>query len=110
MGDTNRDRDEIVYWHRDLPPLDAEPVGEHTLEATSHRVSGSFAHGDDLWDECYRDLMAQARGRLGQEVARLGGHYAHVLDESVDSRRDDAKGEAWLHGQFSYVLYRRSDK
>ena len=23
----------IVYWHRDLPPLDAELVAEHTVEA-----------------------------------------------------------------------------
>jgi hypothetical protein len=52
-------------------------------------------------------LMAQARERLEQEIARLGGHYAHVLDESVDSRHDDVAGEAWLHGRFTYMLYRR---
>jgi hypothetical protein len=43
-------------------------------------------------------------------VARLGGHYAHVLDETVDSRHDAVSGEAWLHGRFSYSLYRRSEK
>ncbi|MBI4521071.1 MAG: hypothetical protein HY701_09545 [Gemmatimonadetes bacterium] len=109
MTDTSKAQDKVVYWHRDLPPLDAEVVGEHTLDATSRRVSGSLSHGNDLWDECYRDLMAQTQDRLRQEVARLGGHYAHVLDESIDSRHDDAKGESWLHGQFSYVLYRRSE-
>ena len=24
----------------------------------------------------------------------------------IDTRHDDAAGEVWLHGQFSYVLYR----
>jgi hypothetical protein len=49
--------------------------------------------------------MAQAQIRLGQEVARLGGDYAHVLGESIDSKRDDVTGEAWLHGRFTYMLY-----
>jgi hypothetical protein len=38
---------------------------------------------------------------------RLGGHYAHVLDESIDSRHDGVTSEAWLHGRFTYMLYRR---
>jgi hypothetical protein len=29
-----------------------------------------------------------------------------VLDESIDNRRDEATGEAWLHGLFTYALYR----
>jgi hypothetical protein len=97
----------IVYWHRELPPLDAEVLGEHTVEAASDHVSGSFTHGDDLWNRCYESLMAQATDRLAQEVARLGGHYAHVLDESIDVKHNDSIGEAWLHGRFTYVLYRR---
>jgi hypothetical protein len=24
-------QDQIVFWHRDLPPLDAESVAEHTV-------------------------------------------------------------------------------
>jgi hypothetical protein len=84
-------------------------MGEHTVEATSDRVEGTIAHRDELWDRCYQDLMARARVRLEQEVARLGGHYAHVLDEVIDTGRDDAKGETWLRGRFTYVLYRRSD-
>ena len=51
------------------------------------------------------DLMAQARTRLKQEIIRLGGNYAHVLHESVDSRHDGATGESWLHGRFTYMLY-----
>jgi hypothetical protein len=97
----------IVSWHRELPPLDAEVVADHTVEATSGRVPGTIAHRDELWDQCYRELMASAEHRLTQEVARLGGHFAHVHDEAIDPRHDDAAREAWLHGRFSYTLYRR---
>ena len=45
--------------------------------------------------------MANANARLAQEVTRLGGHYAHVHDESIDTRHDDAAGETWLRGRFS---------
>ena len=51
--------------------------------------------------------MEYARLRLEQEVRRLGGHYAHVVDEPIESQRNDATGESWLHGRFTYVLYRR---
>jgi hypothetical protein len=30
----------------------------------------------------------------------------HVIDESIDRRRDEVTGEAWLHGLFTYTLYR----
>ena len=103
MGDSNP---KIVYWHRELPPLSAQMMSEHTVEATSGRVPGTIAHRDELWDQCYQDLMAQTRLRLEQEVARLGGHYAHVLDESIDTRHDEATVETWLHGCFTYMLYR----
>ena len=97
----------IVYWHRDLPPLEAELVAEHTVEANSSRVPGTLAHRDALWDQCYRELMANAENRLVQEVTRLGGDSAHVHDEAINQRHDDAAGEAWLHGRFSDMLYRR---
>ena len=97
----------VVFWHRELPPLEAELVAEHTVEADSARVPGTLAHRDELWDQCYGELMAHAESRLVQEVARLGGHYAHVHDEAIEPRHDDAAGEAWLHGRFSYMLYRR---
>jgi hypothetical protein len=93
-----------VFWHRDLPPRDADVLGEHVVEAVSARISGTLAHRDELWQRCYDDLMAQANRRLEQEVARLGGRYAHVLDESIDSRHDDITNEAWLRGRFTYVL------
>jgi hypothetical protein len=108
---TNHSNDsKIVYWHREMPPYDAESIGEHTIEATSSRVPGTISHKDELWDRCYQELMASAMTRLPQEIVRLGGDYAHVLDEHIDSRRNDATGEAWLHGRFSYTLYRRPSR
>jgi hypothetical protein len=95
-----------IYWHRDLPPLQAEAIGEHTVEATSGRISGTIAHRDELWAQCEDKLMAEVCERLTQEMSRLGGRYAHVLHEALDTRHDDATGEAWLHGQFVYMLYR----
>jgi hypothetical protein len=97
---------QTIYWHRELPPLGATAFAEHTVEATSHRVPDTLAHRDDLWDQARDNLMEQTRDRLAAEVTRLGGRYAHVLDESIDTRHDGATGEAWLHGRFTYMLYR----
>jgi hypothetical protein len=97
----------IVYWHRELPPLDAEPIGAHTIEVTSARVPGTLAHRDDLWNRCYQELMERVGGRLAQEIARLGGDYAHILSENVAPRHDDRTGEAWMYGRFDYELYKR---
>lgn len=97
----------VVFWHLELPPLGAEPAGVHTVEADSLRVPGSLERNGELWDLCYQDLMTRARHRLVQEMDRLGGHYAHVHDESLVPRHDDASGESWLHGVFTYMLYTR---
>ena len=99
----------VVYWHRELPPLGAETMGEHVLEADSPRIPGNLGRRDELWEGCYADLMAQAGQRLEQEVLRLGGDWAHVLNESIASKHDERTGESWLHGQFSYVLYRKPE-
>jgi hypothetical protein len=95
-----------IYWHRELPPIDARVIGEQELEAVSVRVPGTMKHRDELWQRCYRDLMRQTASRIGQEVTRLHGRYAHVLTESIDSRHDDGTGERWLHGRFRYALLR----
>jgi len=97
---------QIVYWHGELPPISADAVGEHSLEATSHRIPAGLAHRDDLWDNCQNDLIATARVRLEQEVARLGGKYARVIEESIDAQHDYVSDEVWLQGRFKYVLYR----
>lgn len=101
VGDTTK----RIFWHRDLPPADAVPLGEHTIEADSGRVPGTLAHRDEIWDDCHVDLMLQTSRRLVQEIERLGGDFAHVLSESIEPRHNDAIGEAWLHGRFTYMLY-----
>jgi hypothetical protein len=96
-----------VFWHRELPPLTAEFMAEHTVEADSDRVAGAFVHGDQLWGQCCGDLMARTEARLTQEIARLGGDFAHVHDEVIVPKHDAATGLSWLHGRFTYMLYRR---
>ena len=98
------DHPAVVYWHRDLPPLDGNVLGEHVIEATSSRVPYTIAHRDELWNECYRDLMEETNRRIEQEVSRLSGRYAHVLNETIDTRHDDVSGESWLRGRFTYTL------
>jgi hypothetical protein len=96
----------VVYWFRDLPPLDGEPAGEDQVEAVSSRVHGRLAHADDMWDRCREEVLAGATARIEQEVRRLGAKYAHVTDETLDPRRDEALNEAWMHGRFTFVVYR----
>jgi len=98
----------LVFWHRELPPLDGEVLHEHVVEASSDHVSGSIERHGELWERCYAQLMALTEERLVQEASRLGGHYAHVLDEHIESKRNDVTNESWLHGRFNYVLYRRA--
>jgi hypothetical protein len=94
-----------IYWHRELPPLDAEFMAEDVVEADSTRVATS--HGDEIWESCYADLMTRTEARLVQEIARLGGDCAHVLSESITPKHDQATGESWLHGRFTYTLFTR---
>jgi hypothetical protein len=107
MSSPASDDGKILYWHRELPPVAAELIGDHTVEATSGRVIDTLSHRDELWQRCHAELIANVSDRLIQEIARLGGHYAHVHDEVIEPRHDEAAGEAWLHGRFSYMLYRR---
>jgi hypothetical protein len=106
MSTNTQDATKKIYWHRELPPLSADVIGEHVVEAVSSRVHNTLSHRDDLWDRCYGELMDAAQARLTQEISRLGGDCAHVLREAVDTRHDDASGEMWLRGRFTYVLYR----
>ena len=99
--------EKVVFWHRELPPIDSEVLAEHSVEANSSRVAGTLAHRNELWDQCYQELMMNAKSRLVDEVTRLGGDFAHVLGESIGAKHDDAAGEAWLHGSFTYVLSRQ---
>ena len=96
---------QIVCWRRELPPLSEQIEGEHEVTATSERIHASWAERDALWGRCTDSLMARARERITQEVLRLGGTCAHVVDEAVTSRRDDGAEEFWLEGRFSFVMY-----
>jgi hypothetical protein len=87
--------------------MDAEVLAELTVEADSNRVAGTLAHRDELWDQCYQQLMTNAERNLVQEVVRLGGDYAHVKSETLSPKHDDIAGKAWLHGVFTYTLYQR---
>jgi hypothetical protein len=95
-----------IYWRRELPPFDAQPMGEHVVEAASAHVPDTIAHRDDLWNRCKDELMANASQRMHDEMVRLGGRYAHVLHESIEPRHNPATDEAWLYGCFTYMLYR----
>lgn len=98
--------DTVIYWHRQLPPLAVDPVDEHSIEADSPRVPGTIAHRDELWDACQRGLMREIEQRLTNEVDRLGGRCARVLDERIEVKHDAVSDEAWLHGRYTYMLYR----
>ncbi len=87
---------------RSAPEQNAPPAPV----STTQRTSGSWAERDALWGRCYRSLTERAEARLAQEVARLGGSCAHVLDEQVTAKVDDATGAMWLIGVYRYVLYR----
>jgi hypothetical protein len=96
----------VVYWHRELPPFDAEPLGEYAVEATSSRVPDTIAGREGLWTRGKDELMTEAKRRLAGEVQRLRGRYAHVVGEAIEPHHDSVTGEAWLGGRFTYVLYR----
>ena len=85
---------QIVYWHRELPPAHSEVMHEHVIEAVSDRIPGAIERHGELWQRCYDELMEHTRFRIEQEVKRLGGDYAHVLDEHIDSRATTRRAKA----------------
>jgi hypothetical protein len=64
MNTTEIANHKTVYWHRELPPINAKALAEHIVEATSKRVSNTLLHRDELWDCCYEGLMANAGARI----------------------------------------------
>ncbi len=99
----------LVYWRRELPPLGEQIEGEHIVEADSPHLPiehpQEYPH-DDLWSRCAADLEATAAKRLEQEIRRLGGSCAHIVDENIEPKSDHATGTTWLHGRYTYVLYK----
>lgn len=96
----------LVYFRRELPPLQDETAGEFVVEAESPPVPNTGLGRDELWTHCYDDLMHSAVERIGQEVVRLHGSCAHVVDEQIEPKVSYERGEAWLWGMFTFVLYR----
>jgi hypothetical protein len=96
---------QIVYWRSELPPLCERMEGEHEVDATSDKVHYTLADRGQLWATCYRKLIERAENRIVQEVKRLGGSCAHVTEEAIVARQDDATGEFWLAGTFRFVMY-----
>jgi hypothetical protein len=94
----------LVYWHRELPPLHDRLAGEHVLAAHSDPIPYSFAERDALYERCLASLKARVTTRIEQEIHRLGGSCAHVLDEHIEPQVDSAKGEYSLRARVSYVL------
>ena len=97
---------QVIYWRRELPPLSEVIEGTHEVEAESPRIRNDLAHRSELWQQCYAPLVEETERRTTQEVVRLGGSCAHILDEQVVAKIDDATGEFWLRGRFSFVMYR----
>ena len=56
-------------------------------------------HRDELWTQCYDDLMGQFRTRLGQEMIRLGG----------DDRDEPTRGASRFHPHDCQPFSARSD-
>jgi hypothetical protein len=96
---------QIVYWRRDLPPLSEQIEGEHEIEAESSQVHYDFGRRETMWATCYEVLQEQAAERIRQEVLRLGGTCAHVVDEAITAKTNDAEALFSLRGRFRFVMY-----
>ena len=53
----------IVYWHRELPPLDAEPLGEHTHVLDETIGSKHDYHTGEVWLHGRFTYLLLRRGR-----------------------------------------------
>lgn len=95
----------VVYWKRDLPPLSEEIEGEHEVEAESSHLHYDCGRREAMWATCYGLLQQAAEERIRQELRRLGGSCAHVVDEAVTAKTNDADAVFWLRGRFRFVMY-----
>jgi len=73
--------------------------GEKKSAALSGGCAGAGVH--------VMKLQAVSHGVVAWALRfnRLGGRCAHVLDQR-DTKRDPVRNETWLHGRYTYVLYR----
>lgn len=92
-----------IFWHRDLPPEGARPLGSHELEANSPPTTWRYGDRDALWAEHQPLLDAAVRQRLTQELDRLGADFAHVVEEHVEAHIEVNAGTFELRGRYGYV-------
>ena len=95
-----------IYAHRELPPIDEEIAGEQVVEAASDPIPYVWTERDALWQRCHDSLMRRAHERIEQEVIRLGGSSAHLLEEIIEPKIDHATEQYQLVGRFAFVMYR----
>src|SRR5207245_2468736 len=91
-----------------LQPCLSKPKGLHYV---SHYVETETALGivdDGFPARSFGGLPVTGQSARCYSKRRKGiaPEYAHVLNEAIESRHDDATGEAWLHGCVTYMLYR----
>ena len=96
---------QVVYWRQDLPPLSEQLEGEHEIDAESPHVHYSFGDREAMWSQCYGLLQKRSEERVKQEVLRLGGSCAHIVEEQITTKTDDAAALSWLHGRFRFLMY-----
>ena len=99
------DKDKLVYWHRDLPPLHDRIEGEHHITAKSDVLTYDRMHADELWGKCFPSLERTLEDRLAQEIKRQSGHCAHVVEEHIHKKINHDTQTYWLEGEYVYVLY-----
>ena len=97
---------QVVYWRQELPPLSELLEGEHEIEAESAHVHYDFGDRQAMWRECYGLLATVAEERVRQEISRLGGSCAHIIEEQITARTDDGSALFWLRGRFRFLMYR----
>lgn len=98
-----------IFWYHELPPLSAQVLDTHVLEAQSDPIPWRFADRETLWAESQPSLDAAVRERLTQELDRLGAAYAHVVDEHIEEHTDPATATFELRGRYDYVAYVDAD-
>lgn len=97
---------QVVYWRQELPPLSELLEGEHEIEAESTHVHYAPGERPAMWSKCYETLQAVAETRVSQEIGRLGGSCAHIVDEQITAKTDDASAVFWLRGRYRFLMYR----
>ena len=57
----------VIYWRRDLPPLEAEQIGDHVVEADSRHVKEDLSERGTLWDQRHDDVIGASRSGCGRK-------------------------------------------